>query len=789
MREFTSIRACPVARIRAYRAARNSVIVLLAGAIACGRAESNSAAVITPPNASNRAASTVQMAESLAVATIRLTADPTQNPFLNRQRADLIQARIVYESGAEGLEDRLTLADERLRAGDSRRAIEDLARLKDLAHLTNDSISERTKPFFDIEALAYLRLGEQENCIDNPASNVCILPLAGAAIHVRQEGARGAIARFTELLRHFPNDYGSRWLLNIAYMQVGGYPDSVPPAYRIPDLRPKPNDPFPLFTNIAPYLGLNINGRAGALSIDDFNGDGLLDIFTTAWGFSDPMHLFLADGKGGYVDRGPAAGLEGITGGNNTADADFDNDGNVDILVTRGGWLGEYGRFPKSLLRNRGDGSFEDVTFKAGLGALHPSQTAAWADFNLDGYVDLFVGNESFARINKSPSHRSQLFLNNGNGTFTDVSAKVGIDVDDFVKGVTWGDVNNDGLPDLYISVLYGKNKLYVNKGGTSPNDWHFEERAAAAGVELPFSSFPAWFWDFDEDGWDDLLVLSYDVDRNMADMVAREYLKLPLELERDGKKITVESSRLYRNNHNGTFTDVTRSAGLTGKAIYAMGANFGDLDNDGYPDFYVGTGNPDMRSIIPNRMFHNVRGKRFEEVTLPGGFGHLQKGHAPVFADLDRDGDEDIYEIIGGAYEGDRYASVLFENPGWPGRSWLSLKLEGRTASRSAIGARIEVAVVDSLGKPRTVYRTVSTGGSFGTGSLQQHIGLGAISRVRSVTIHWPDAARSVTVDSNITPNATYQIVQGQSARLLDRPPIAFRKEPPRAIPMSVHN
>lgn len=729
------------------------------------------------------------MADSLEAITIRATADPNQNPFLNRARADLIQARIVYESGAEGLEDRLTLADERLRAGESRRAIEDLARLKDLAHFTNDSISERTKPFFDLEALAYLRLGEQENCIDNLASNVCILPLAGAAKHVRQEGARGAIARFTEILRHFPNDYGSRWLLNIAYMQVGGYPDSVPPPYRIPDLRPKPNDPFPLFTNIAPFLGLNITGRAGALSVDDFNGDGLLDIFTTAWGFSDPVHLFLADGKGGFADRTATAGLDGITGGNNTADADFDNDGNVDILVTRGGWLGEGGRFPQSLLRNRGDGSFEDVTFKAGLASFQPSQSAAWADFNLDGYVDLFLGNESFARINHSPSHPSQLFLNNGDGTFTDVAKTVGINVDDFVKGATWGDVNNDGLPDLYISVLYGKNKLFINKGGTAPNDWRFEERAAAAGVELPIASFPAWFWDFDQDGWDDLLVLSYDVDRNMADMVAREYLKLPLELVRDGKKTTVESPRLYRNNHNGTFTDVTSSAGLSGKAIYAMGSNFGDLDNDGYPDFYVGTGNPDLRSIIPNRMFRNVSGKRFEEVTLAGGFGHLQKGHAPVFADFDRDGDEDIFEVIGGAFEGDRYASVFFENPGWPGRSWLTLTLEGRAANRSAIGARIEVAVVDSSGKPRSVFRTVSTGGSFGTGSLQQHIGLGAISKVRSITIHWPDVARSVTVDSGITPNAAYLIVQGQPAKPLDRPPIAFRKVPPRAMPMSGHD
>lgn len=749
-----------------------------------GGESSNSAPADVP-----RTIGTAQMAESLAALASRATADPQQNIFLNKQRADVIQARLVYESGGEAFYDRLLLAEERLRAGDSRQAVDDMNRLIQLSHLTNDSISLRTKPVFDLAALAYLRLGEQENCIDNLASNVCILPLAGAARHVRQEGARGAISRLTDILRHFPDDYASQWLLNVAYMQVGGYPDSVPPQYRIPDLRPKPNDPFPTFENIAPFLGVNLLGRAGALSVDDFNGDGLLDIFTTAWGFSDPIHLFLADGHGGFIDRSASAGLNGITGGNNTADADFDNDGKVDIFVTRGGWLGEAGRFPKSLLRNRGDGSFEDVTFSAGLASFHPSQTAAWADFNLDGYVDLFVGNESFARINGSPSHRSQLFLNNRNGTFTEVSHAVGIDVDDFVKGVAWGDVNHDGLPDLYVSVLYGKNKLFINKGGVLPNDWHFEERAAAAGVERPLSSFPTWFFDYDQDGWDDLLVLSYDVNEHMTDMVAREFLGLPLRLTSGGKTVSVETTRLYRNNHDGTFTDVSERVGLASKAIYAMGSNFGDLDNDGFPDIYIGTGNPDMRSIIPNRMFRNVNGKRFEEVTLPGGFGHLQKGHAVAFADFDRDGDEDIYAVIGGAYEGDRYASVLFENPGWAGRSWLTLELEGRTANRSAIGARIEVAVIDSSGAPRTVYRTASTGGSFGAGSLQQHIGLGNIAKLVSVTIHWPDAARSVTVDSTLTPNAAYHIVQGEKARRLVRPPLPFDKKPAAAMSMRGHS
>src|SRR5439155_19717518 len=178
---------------------------------------------------------------------------------------------------------------------------------------------------------------------------------------------------------------------------------------------------------------------------------------------------------------------------------------------------------------HRAAGTFEDVPFAAGLGGLHPTHTAAWADFNLDGYLDLFVGNESGTGLGWS-SHPSELFLNNHDGTFTDVAKKVGIDLDAFVKGVTWGDINNDGLPDLFVSIFGGPNRLYVNRGGRggSIDSWRFEDVSAKAGIQLPYMSFPAWFWDYDNDGWEDLLVLSYDNRVPLHDAVGREYLGLP---------------------------------------------------------------------------------------------------------------------------------------------------------------------------------------------------------------------------------------------------------------------
>lgn len=717
------------------------------------------------------------MADTLSVINAQSLANPEGNIFLNRERADELQALIAGLSGTDALNKRHWMAEERLKAGQTREAITELEKLLKDAGVSGDSITPQLKPVFDLAAIAYLRLGEQENCLSNPAANVCILPLKGAARHTHQEGARGAIARYTQLLRQYPDDRSSQWLLNMAYLAIGGYPDSVPKRYLVPNLAPRTDDPFPTFPNVAGALGIAVTGLAGGLSVDDFNRDGFLDLFTTSWGLTQAPHLFLADGRGGYVDKTARSGLDGIVGGLNTVDADYDNDGDVDILVLRGAWLGEAGKYPKSLLRNRGDGTFEDATFASRLLSFHPSQTAAWADFNLDGYVDLFIGNESYANSLGGPSHRSELWLNNRDGTFTEVSAKVGINLDDFVKGAVWGDVNNDRLPDLFTSILYARNKLFINQGGKSIDTWRFEERAAAAGVELPITSFPTWFWDFDQDGWEDLLVLSYDVNSPLAEMVAREYLGLPRETVQNGKKIAVESSHLYKNNGDGTFTDVTRRVGLADKVIYAMGSNFGDLDNDGWLDFYVGTGNPDLRSVIPNRMFHSIGGKRFEEVTLPGGFGHIQKGHATAFVDLDRDGDQDIYMVLGGAYQGDRATSVLFDNPGWPANKWVTLELEGRSANRAAIGARVEVDVIDANSATRTVRRTVNTGGSFGSGALQLHIGLGRATRVRELRVQWPDSARSKTSYKGLSLNSVYHVRQGDVPARLDRPPVQFVK------------
>ena len=152
-------------------------------------------------------------------------------------------------------------------------------------------------------------------------------------------------------------------------------------------------------------------------------------------------------------------------------------------------------------------------------------------------------------------------------------------------------------------------------------------------------------------------------------------------------------------------------------RAILVMGANFGDLDNDGWLDIYLGDGEPPYEALLPNRMFRNNGGYDFQDVTTDGGFGHLQKGHAVAFGDLENNGSEEIFEKMGGAFPGDIYQSVLYHNP-LRGNDWVTLELEGVQTNRPAFGARICVTVNNAKGS-RRIYRTVGYGSSFGRKSM----------------------------------------------------------------------
>jgi hypothetical protein len=613
-------------------------------------------------------------------------------------------------------------------------------------------LDERVTTIFRL-GVAYLRFGETQNCVHSGAE-ACILPIRGAAVHRLQEGSREAIRYFREVLdnlpRSSPMNIKAVWLMNVAYMTVGGYPDEVEPAYRMPESVLESELPLPHFENVAPELGLDSFNLSGGTVFDDLDGDGDFDLFTTTFDSRQEPHYFANQGDGTFRDETTDAGLRGLYGGLNVVHADYDNDGDADLYVLRGAWLYYEGRHPNSLLRNDG-GRFVDVTFEAGLGAEHyPTQTAAWADYDNDGHVDLYVGNEQgdglgeFAETTARFEAPSQLFHNNGDGTFTDVAAAAGVDVRAFVKAVAWGDVDNDGDPDLYLSVMGGRNHLFRNNG-----DGTFTDVAAAAGVDGPVQSFPVWFWDYDNDGNLDLFVATYRGTVDGVAFVAASYFGAP---------VPYEKARLYRGDGRGGFEDVSESVGLT-RLHLPMGCNFGDLDNDGWLDFYLGTGYPDYEAVMPNVLYLNRGGRSFADVTLAAGFGHLQKGHGVAFADYDEDGDQDVFIQMGGAFPGDRFGDALFRNPGFDNH-WVGLRLVGRQSNRAALGAHIRVDLVDG-GASRSVHRRVSTGSSFGGNPMRQTLGLGSATEIERIEIYWPTSGIRQVFDGP-APDRSYRIVEG---------------------------
>ena len=201
------------------------------------------------------------------------------------------------------------------------------------------------------------------------------------------------------------------------------------------------------------------------------------------------------------------------------------------------------------------------------------------------------------------------------------------------------------------------------------------------------------------------------------------------------------------------------------------MGANFGDLDNDGWLDIYLGTGDSTFQALLPNRMFRNDQGRWFRDVTTSGDFGHLQKGHGIAFADLHRTGSEDVFEEMGGAQPADVFQSALYRNPG-NGNHWLTLKLEGSTSNHAAFGARIDVDVRDDRGKARHIYRTVGYGSSFGGNPLEQHIGVGTATMVKQVTVRWPaqkDGRQTGDVLHDVAVDHRYRLRQGEGKLLME--------------------
>ena len=681
---------------------------------------------------------------------------PDENAYLGDAEPRQLAAALARLPASAPEVDRFVilwrLGAHQVRLGETRRGIDYLLQADALFPRARAQLDGSMRDLFLLHvATAYLRLGENENCVKCTGLERCLLPIREGGVHAQPEGALKAIERLQILLEQNPRHATSRWLLNLAHMLAGSYPDAVPDELLIPPDRFE-SEPFPRLVNVAPDVGVDAFDLAGGSIVDDFDGDGYLDLVTSTSDTAGPMHYFKNDGDGSFTDRTDEAGLTGLYGGLNMLQADFDNDGDLDILVLRGGWFQNPGPHPNSLLRNDGRGCFRDVTFEAGLGDVHyPTQTAAWADYNNDGLLDLYIGNEGYP---------CQLFENEGNGTFADVALRAGVENGRYAKGVVWGDFNGDGWPDLYVSNHGEENRLYRNN-----RDGTFTDVAPELGVTGPIDSFPCWFWDFNNDGALDLYVSHWSPDPKY---VAASYLGWPVD---------AEPPCLYQGDGQGGLRDVAAEVLLDRAVTSPMGANFGDIDNDGFPDVYLGTGAPEYEALMPNLLLHNRRGERFVDVSAAAGVGHLQKGHGVSFADLDNDGDQDLHIQMGGALPGDAFGNVLFENPGF-GNHWLTIRLVGRRSNSYGIGARLR-ADFNEGGTARSVYQWVGSGGSFGANPLRPQIGIGKARTIDLLEVYWPTSGTTQQF-RDVPAGAFIEITEGEPEyRRLPWQTVAFRRTP----------
>ncbi|MCM2303731.1 MAG: FG-GAP-like repeat-containing protein [Elusimicrobia bacterium] len=663
--------------------------------------------------------------------------------------------RGIDDSDYDDILKRFVRATSLLRRGRTR---EGIAKLKELAGALSANADYSFLYFETLSELAgaYLRTGSAPSCRRPGHGESCVFPGGVQDLRAEPKDAEEAIRVLEALLEIRPADLQSRWLLNLAYMAAGRYPGGVPARWLIP-AESFGTRGLERFVDAAPALGLDALSHAGGAIMEDFDGDGFLDVMASSIRGDEQLRFYRNKGDGTFEDWSERGGLKGVGGGLHIVQADYDGDGRPDVFIPRqlDGEAGSDGRC--TLLRNLGGGLFEDATLRAGLGGLRPSQVAVWADYDNDGSLDLFLGNDD---LKTGPA---RLMRNKGDGTFVDVTEEAGLLRDGFVVGANWGDYDNDGRVDLYVSFKDQENALFRNLGPKGAGPWGFRDATAEAGVAGPLASFSAWFWDYDNDGWEDLFVFDFPMTPS-SEAAAADAL---------GVKYAGNHPRLYRNRRDGTFEDMAAKSGLD-RSVMAMGGNFGDLDSDGWLDFYGGTGNPDLRSTVPNLAFRGEEGKSFREVTGATGMGLLEKGHGIAFGDIDNDGDEDVYAEMGGVYDADAARNALFINPGPAGR-WITLILAGTRSNRAAVGARIKVDVVSS-GTRRSIHRTVTSGGSFGANSFQAEIGLGAADAVESVEIVWPATGKKQVVAS--PPMERFLLVTEGAAgfKVLERKRVALR-------------
>ena len=542
------------------------------------------------------------------------------------------------------------------------------------------------------------------------------------------------------------------------------------------------------FTEVGEHAGVRVphhtrhyEGKAGdvlrmftsggaAAAVGDYDNDGLDDIFVTDSDRGQPNHLYHNNGNFSFTDVAVKAGVDG---GNDplsiVADAlwlDYDNDGRQDLLVARFG--------TPILYHNEGNGKFRDVSKQAGLTKFGNTIAVIAFDYDNDGFLDIMLGNY-FKPLNlldlKDPHVLPNdldnaingggvtLWHNTGKGAFVEVTEKAG-----FGKHTGWtldlghGDFNNDGLQDVYLACDYGTDRIFFNNGDGTFRD--------ATEKSIGFDTRKGMnvdVGDYDNDGWLDIYVT------NITD----EYMK--------------ECNMMWHNNHDGTFLDVSKET-QTCATLWGWAAKFGDFDNDGWLDLFVVNGlrSAGKENYIPvlmnmiitpgidftdvnnwpsigqmswsgyqkKKMFHNVSGQIFREISAEAGVDNDLDGRGIAVSDFNNDGLLDMLQT-----NADQPA-LLYRGATEGAGNWVEFRLTGTKSNRDAIGARIKITAGGL-----TQIREIDGGNGYAGQSMRRaHFGIGAAQKIDSAEIHWPSGKTEKIATTTI--NAINKIVEGQGVR-----------------------
>ena len=502
----------------------------------------------------------------------------------------------------------------------------------------------------------------------------------------------------------------------------------------------------PCFTDVTATTGIRFrheDGRSGAYYFletlgagaawFDYDQDGDIDIYFVNGADLPGMKsdvppvnaLYRNNGDATFTDVTHDAGVGDLGYGFSCTAGDYDNNGFPDLYIANFG--------ANVLYRNNGDGTFTDVTTQAGVGDSLWGASAAFADYDNDGNLDLFVANYVQLDIEKNPecgtigvrTHcgpgafmgtASVLYRNVGDGTFTDVTEEAGVwNPNGKGMGVIWCDYDNDTDIDLFVANDKVEDWLYRNEG-----DGTFKDVGLTSGVALnemgaAYSSMAPIFGDIDNNGWFDLVITNFQDEPNSV----------------------------YYNDGDGFFSDMTYRSGIGGPTLtrLAWGADFADLDNDGWVDLFVAAGhleenvhllNPTTTYPQQNQLFWNRGDRTFDDVSESSGDGlQLNKvSRGAAFGDYDNDGDIDI--LITNSYQ----TPDLLRNDTVNKNNWLVFATVGTQSNRSGIGTRITVSAGGSK-----YMREVKSGGSYPSHSdMRLHFGLGESAVVAErVEIRWP--------------------------------------------------